>query len=276
MKKLFSINDDGSFFVEVEGAVYSTFSHSANKHTFYDCNGNVLKNYSRPRVEYEETAEICDPDFFREISEGFYVYTTHEVTPDPDGAYGRFGIKYNNGKKLTEEIYYQVGWFCNGLCSVCIEDGKWGCIDTNGNLVIPYNCYDSLIFNKYGVAVGNDTLIDRTGNAIPDTALNSIDECSEYDRYFVFSLLTDEQAALTDKYGTAPNITVDIYDTKNRACVIKGIPEGRLDVYSFDGEPKVITAAAKFLHQYDNVHLSQKGTILCRKNGTLTVYDFYQ
>jgi hypothetical protein len=35
-------------------------------------------------------------------------------------------------------------------------------------------------------------------------------------------------------------ITVDIYDTKNRTYVVKGIPECRLDIYSFDGEPEVV------------------------------------
>ena len=277
MKKLFTIKNSGSIWVEIEGAVYSTFSHSENKHTYFDSEGNVLENYSRsPIQDDEESVEIADPDFFEEIGEGFYKYTTHEVTYDVDGEYGLFGIKYNNGKKLTDEKYYQVGRFCNGLCAVSVEDCKWGCIDTDGNLVIPYKFCEEMLFNRYGVAVGDNTLIDRLGNEIPDTALNSIDDCGEDDRYFVFSFLDCEQLASIDECGTAPNITVDIYDTKNRTYVVKGIPECRLDIYSFDGEPEVVLAAAKLIDQYERIRIARKGTILCEKDGFITVYDYYQ
>ena len=76
--------------------------------------------------------------------------------------------------------------------------------------------------------------------------------------------------------GTAPDITVDIYDTKNRKYVIKGIPEGRLDVYCFDGEPEVILAAAELLDRYDEANLYGKGTIVAKKDGYKTVFDFYK
>lgn len=274
MRKLFTMKDNGCFWVEAEGSVYSTFT--LKKHTFYDNQGNVLKDYSRPPIQDEEPVEINTPDFLDEIGEGFYIYTTHKVTYDIDGKYGQFGIKYNDGKKLTEEIYYQVGRFCNGLCPVSIEDGKWGCIDTNGNLIIPYIFDEKMFFNEYGVAVGNNTLINRMGNEIPDTAHNSIDDCGEYNRYFVFSFLNDEQLASIDECGTAPNITVDIYDTKNRAYVVRGVPECRLAVYCFDGEPEVILAAVELLDQYDKIDLSKRGTIICRKDGFVTVYDYYQ
>ena len=143
-------------------------------------------------------------------------------------------------------------------------------------MVTPYNFNEEMFFNEYGVAVGNRTLIDRLGNEIPDTSLNSIDDCAEYDRYFVFSLLTDEQLASISECCTAPNITVDIYDTKNRTYVVKGVPECRLEVYCFDGEPEVILAAVELLDQYDKIDLSRKGTIICEKDGFITVYDYYQ
>ena len=64
MKKLFTIKNSGSIWVEIEGAVYSTFSHSENKHTYFDSEGNVLENYSRsPIQDDEESVEIADPDF---------------------------------------------------------------------------------------------------------------------------------------------------------------------------------------------------------------------
>jgi hypothetical protein len=132
-----------------------------------------------------------------------------------------------------------------------------------------------MFFNEYGVAVGNHTLIDRQGNEIPGTAINSIDDCSEYDRYFVFSFLNEVQMASISECGTAPDITVDIYDTKNRKYVIKGIPECRLYVYCFDGEPEVILAAAELLDRYDEVNLYDKGTIVAKKDGYITVFDYY-
>lgn len=276
MRYLFTLKADGLFGVEKEGEVYSTFDYKKNKYIFIDCEGSVI-DYSRPLLQDEEEyIEITDPDFLEEIGEGFYIYTTHKVTYDVDGKYGQFGIKHNDGKKLTDEIYYQVGRFCNGLCAVSIEDGKWGCIDTDGNLVIPYNFNEGMFFNEYGVAVGNKTLIDRMGNEIPDTVLNSIDDCGEYDRYFVFSYLNEEQLASIDNCGTAPDITVDIYDTKTRKYVIKGVPECRLYVHCFDGEPEVILAAKELLDRYDEVELYRAGTIVGKKDGYFTVFDYYK
>ena len=274
VRNLFTIKDDGLFGVEIEGEVYSRFDYKKNKYIFIDCEGNAI-DYSRPPLQDEESIEITDPDFLEEIGEGFYVYTTHEVTYDVDGKYGKFGIKYINGDKLTDEVYYQIGRFCNGLCSVSEEDGHWGCINTKGELVIPYHFGEEMFFNEYGVAVGNHTLIDRQGNEIPGTAINSIDDCSEYDRYFVFSFLNEEQMASISECGTAPDITVDIYDTKNRKYVIKDIPECRLYVYCFDGEPEVILAAAELLDRYDEVNLYDKGTIVAKKDGYITVFDYY-
>ncbi|MCQ2449647.1 MAG: WG repeat-containing protein [Clostridia bacterium] len=251
MKNLFTLEDRGLLQVEKEGEVYRLSCFKEKTHTFIDCGGNVI-DYSRPPLQDKvRPIEIDDPDFFSEIGEGFYVYTTHEVTYDVDGEYGKFGIKYINGKKLTDEIYYQVGRFCNGLCSVSEEEDHWGCINTKGELVIPYRFGEAMFFNEYGVAVGDFSLIDRQGNEIPDTAINNIDDCGEDSRYFVFSYLNEEQCALIGECGTAPDITVNIYDTKNRKYVIKDVPENRLDVDCFKGEPEVIITAAELLDKYD-------------------------
>lgn len=274
MKKLFTIKDAHCLWVESEGSVYSTFDFERNEHTFFNSDGGVLEDYSRPPIENEDSVKINDHDFVDEIGEGFYVYTTHEVIYDVDGPYGLFGIRHINGTQLTDEIYYQVGYFCNGLCAVSIEEDKWGCIDTEGNLIIPYQFSEEMFFNQYGVAVGNNSLIDKTGKEIPDTALNCIDECGAESRYFVFSFLNDEQLASIDERGTAPNITVNIYDTQKRKYVLKGIPECRLEVYAFDGEPEVILAAADLLDQYDSIRLTRTRTIFCEKDGYITVYDY--
>ena len=277
MKKLFTIKDKGLPFVEVEGEVYSLSDVSSSKSTFIDAKGDMIDGYSRPDIQYDEPdVGTDDPDFFIDNGEGFYVYTTHEVNYGIDGNCGLFGIKYGNGEKITEEIFHQVGGFYNGLCAVADEEGKWGCIDTKGNLVIPYKFCEQMEFNEYGIAIGDYSLIDLSGNEIPDTALNLVGGAGGYSRYYEFSLLNDEQLASIDKCGTASDIKINIYDTKNLAYVIKGIPDLRLDTCLFEGEPEVILAAAEMIDNYDEIHLSGKGTIICRKNTSVTVYDYYQ
>lgn len=140
-------------------------------------------------------------------------------------------------------------------------------------MVIPCSFSEALCFNQYGVSVGDNGLIDRSGNEIPGVALNSVDSDKADERYFVFSLLTEEQLQSVDACGTAPNITIDIYDTKNRAYAARAVPECRLDVLGFAGEPEVIAAAVELLDRYDRVSLSGKCTIVCEKDGYITVYD---
>ena len=85
MKKLFTIKDAHCLWVESEGSVYSTFDFTRNEHTFFNSDGGVLEDYSRPPIENEDSVKINDHDFVDEIGEGFYVYTTHEVIYDVDG-----------------------------------------------------------------------------------------------------------------------------------------------------------------------------------------------
>lgn len=275
MKELFEVKNDGVLRVE-EGRVYCVYAPSLKRRIYMDNNGDEIKDYERPELDERESVIIADPDFFKEIGEGFYAYTTHEVQYDMDGSYGLFGIKHINDKKLTEEIYYQIGHFSNGLCSVRLKDTDWGCIDTNGDLVIPYVLSDEVAFNKFGVAVGKHCLIDREGNEIPDTELDLEDDCWENSRYFSFALLNEEQKRMIEMTGSAPDITVDIYDTKTRKYVAKGIPECRLSIYSDETEPEVILAAVKLLDTYENVSVKGKGTIECERAGRCVVYDYYQ
>lgn len=270
MKKLFTIKSCDILSVVEEGSVYGTFSYAENKYTFLDDKGNILKDYVRtPAQDQDVNADINDPDFYEEIGEGFYKYTTHTVNHDPDGDCGLFGIKRNNGQRITEEIYCRIGRFYNGLCSVGNQDGKWGCIDSNGILVIGFNFDDEIIFNQYGVAVGDFTLIDKAGNEIPDTALNYIEDCGESNRYYVFSHLSDQQLDSAYECGAEPS-TVDIYDTKSRVYVVKNLPELRLDVYCFDGKPEVIAAAAGLIDRYDSICLQKSRSIFCKKGNSVT------
>lgn len=132
------------------------------------------------------------------------------------------------------------------------------------------------IYNKYGIAEGEDSLIDLEGNIIPDTQLNCVDEAGENCRYFVFTMFTEEQSAEIDRCGTAPGITMNIYDTKNREYVVKGIPECILYPFDFDGEKEVVMAAAELINQYKYITIEGIGTIVAHNGDEITVYDYYQ
>lgn len=135
---------------------------------------------------------------------------------------------------------------------------------------------NGLTYNKYGVACDEDFLVDLEGNEIPDTKLNCVESCTEDDRYFSFALLNDNQCSSIEQCGTAPEILLDIYDTKTRKYVIKGIPENKLDVSFFDGEPEVLLEAAKLINEYDSIEVRKSGSIIARKDCFITLYDYYQ
>lgn len=197
MKKLFSIKTNGFFWLEEENAVYSIYKE--NKLTFYDYNGAVLSNYTRPKIE----EDLCE-DF------------------------------------------------------VCYDDE------------------DEIKFNKYGVACGDSCLIDKDGNPLPDTELNCEDDCDEQNRYYTFSFLSKEQCASIEACGTAENILVNIYDTKLRKYVAKGVPECVLSLIGFDGDNEVVLEAVNLVNQYDTIRLDGKGTIIAEKDDVITVFDYYQ
>ena len=88
-------------------------------------------------------------------------------------------------------------------------------------------------------------------------------------------LLSEEQSKSIDVCGTADGITLDIYDTKTKRYVVKGIPAFRLDVSFYDGEPDVILAAIDLIPEYEEVDECRMGTIIGKKNGTITVYNYY-
>ena len=118
--------------------------------------------------------------------------------------------------------------------------------------------------------------MDIAGNPIPNTELNLEDSYGEYDRYFTFGTTTEEQDEAISKCGTADGITLDIYDTKTRSYIAKGIPECRLYLWGYDGEPEVISAAIDLIPQYEEIEVCEIGTIIGKKDSFITVYNFYK
>ena len=198
MKKLFSIECDGLFFVEEENAVYSIYDDTW---TFIDSEGKLLDGYVKRNVNYEEYDES-----------------------DLEAADG------------------------------------------------------ALIYNKYGIACDAGSLVDIEGERIPDVSFNLIDDCGEENRYFTLSLLSEEQMESMVQFGGAENVTVDVYDTKKREYVAKGVPECILYLNFFDGEPEVVLEAIKLLEsdEVERVTVHGKGTIITENDGVVTVYDYYR
>lgn len=278
MKKLFSTNIYGIADVAAEGKVYGIYDYSLNKWLFFDAIGQPLPNYKRPEWEssiYDEQY-TGDKTQITPMIDGFYGYSTGQIHYHPDGFDGQVGIKYKDGTKITEEIFAELNYFSNGLCPVRNKEGKWGCVDTTGKLVLPYQFCDAPQFNHYGVAVGDNSLIDRNGNAIPDTELNLIEDCYEQNRYYIFGLLAKEQSDSISQCGRAKNIRLDIYDTKLRKYVVRNIPECDLAIGNFEGEGEVILAALTMMPNYDRISVDGIGTIFAEKANVITVYDYYR
>lgn len=283
MKKLFTHRCSGylgSLWLVKEGELFEEYNHSKKHWEYYDAQGQRLLNYRRRRgkcpIDFQYTD---DKTQITPMINGFYGYTTQAVTYGVDGMDGWFGIKRADGTKITEEVFAELTHFSGGLCPVRNKEEKWGCVDEMGTLVLPYQYCEAPQFNHYGVAVGDDSLIDRKGTPLPDTELNSITSCYDEDRYYAFSLLNAEQNSSIWRCGRAEGILIDIYDTKLRRYAIRAVPEDtyfKLSTTCFEGAGEVIVAALALLPEYDSIYLEGKGTILAEKGRFVTVYDYYQ
>lgn len=277
MKKLFSISDCRSILIEEEGKVYALVDWKKDEWTYCDADGQLLLDYQPAELEEGFEGSTDDKTQVTEMINGFYGYSTHKVTYRPGGMDGLFGIKAKDGTKITEEIFTEIDQCYNyGRLSVRNSEKLWGCIDEKGTLVVPYKFFDPLQFNQYGIAVGNNTLIDCLGNEISGTELDLESYCDISYRYFTTALLTKEQCESLDVCGSAEGILVDIYDTKLRKYVVKGVPDGKLETMFFKGEPEVILAAMGFLSDYDKIAIEENGTFIAKKDGTVTIYDYYK
>lgn len=277
MKKLFSVKDGRCFHVVEEGKVYAFYDYSQKEWQFYDASGRHLPAHQETDREesVDEEQYTDDKTQITPLINGFYGYSTGEILYHPDGFDGHVGIKDKTGKKITEEIFAELTYFSDGLCPVRNKAGKWGCVDEAGRIVLPYEFSEAPQFNRYGVAVGDHTLIDCDGKEIAGTELNSVDDCHEENRYYTFGLLSASQMESISQCGVAEDVRCDVYDTKLRKYAAKGIPECKLNIGSFDGESEVITAAAEMLNDFDEIWVEAKGTICAKKSGYITIFDFY-
>lgn len=278
MKELFSKDTDSLIFPTEDQEVFEVYDVVSKSTVYLGSDGQTIEP---PFEQVDETASSGyttpeDPTFFEDAGDGFYVYTTHAYRYDPDGAYGCFGIKNASGVKITEEIFYQVDYFVRGLCPVCMQDEKWGCIDGTGQVVIPMEFDDPPRFNRYGVADVGCFLIDIDGKTIDGTEHNSSGYNSKYCRYFELYQLSEQELNVIYDCGSAPGLRTSIYDTKMRCYIVEDIPEDVLNVAFCDVEPDVIIAAAGMIPQYDKIDVSKKGIIICQKGRMQTVFDYYK
>lgn len=276
MKKIISVNKHSSIIVNEQEQIIDVRYYNTKERICYDYNGSIVPAPKLKEYEYEDEDETDDPTQYSDLHNGFYSYTTHEVEETVDDTFGLFGIKDKHGNVIVEEEYWDVGRYSNGLCPVRAVNGDWGCVNEKGELVLPCIYWDAPVFNKYGVAYGNNTLIDMQGNEIEDTRYNLFEYVDEDDRYYEIVYYDEEQEAQIEKTGCAEGSTMSIYDTKERKYVVRNLPEDVIDCSFFDGDPEVINAAVELIDEYERITFSGNGIIEGYKDNRTDIYDYYE
>lgn len=278
MKELFSIETDAFLFPLADRDVFQVYNFDTKTCTHLDSDGNAVDiHFDKEETAHYESDWTNDSTQLECIVNGFYVYTTHEYHSDPDGYYGCFGLKKANGEKITEELFYQVKYFCHGLCPVCMQDERWGCINEQGEIAIPLKFDEPPLFNQYGVADAGFMLIDTNGNEIPDTYHNSSGFNSDSCRYFEISTYTEEEDAVFNECcGDVPGHKINIFDTKTRSYLAKGIPDNVIDFVNSNAEPEVVLAAIELIPYYDCIRIYNDGIIAGDKGKKKTVFNYYK
>ena len=278
MKHIMTIRQRGLVDVDEEHHLIHVYDYEKKCWTHFDYDG---KRVSAPIAntdhddEDDDEYEPDDPTFYGILNDSLYSYTTHEVEETVDETFGLFGIKDREGNIIIEEKFWDIKYFMNGMCPVREVNGNWGCINEKCELVLPCIYEIPPVFNKYGIAYGNDSLIDMQGNELPDTPYGNFEYVDEEERYYTLIVFSDEQSEQISRTGRAENVTENIYDTKKREYVLKDIPEGKLDYAFFDGEPCVIRAAAELMDEYDSVSVEGEGIIIGQKGDQSVIYDYY-
>lgn len=86
-------------------------------------------------------------------------------------------ILNESGVKITDEQYYRVGTFSEGLCAVKNEpEGRWGYIDITGKQIIPFKYSATngfkdgraVVFMEHEHGKYESALIDHTGQIVSD------------------------------------------------------------------------------------------------------------
>ncbi len=129
----------------------------ANKTGLIDRKGEVILP-----LEYEEVSLFTSMASAKQTVDG-ETYYDFSVKPNGNGILDKNGV-------VVEPIYDKIVHFSNGLAAVS-KNGKWGYIDTKGNIVLPFE-YDkasSFSANYARVTKDNRTyIIDKNGNEICD------------------------------------------------------------------------------------------------------------
>lgn len=111
------------------------------------------------------------------------------------GKKGKYGYIDTNGDLVIPCEYSNTSSFSEGLAAVQNEDGKWGFIDTNGDSIIPYEYDESSVFVN-GLAAVNENgkygFIDTEGKIVVPY---------EYDDVFYTVQSKLFRVELDDKYG---------------------------------------------------------------------------
>ena len=139
-------------------------------------------NLSEPvQADLEDPRPLCDG------LAAFYSYKNRT-----------YGFRDNNGKVIVAASYIKVQDFSDGMAAVQQVDGKWGFIDTSGNMVIAPIYTNKPSSFKEGYAVvrkknGSRCYIDKQGNIVKD---NFKDALPFYNGY-AFVIYSDKNEIYT-------------------------------------------------------------------------------
>lgn len=224
---------------------------NANDGKYYDISGSLfVGNVSK----ITESDDPWDSDWieYEGIKEPLISESVETIKWEIDDGFGKFGFKNKAGDFIIEPQYAYAHEFTCGLASVNLNrtwykskeghsyyENHFGYINERGETVIPFAYDEAWPFNKFGVAVVENTggrgyIIDTGGKKIPGTEKMDFGHHYGYsDRYFSFKYVDND----AEFYDEAP---VGIYDTKEKRVLVEPSlddfiewDEDRIHVYGF-------------------------------------------
>lgn len=183
---------------------------------------------------------------------------------DADGN-TRFTLKDVDGVNVTG----CANFFINGRCAICTADGRWGAIDTDGNVVIKPKYNNAMYFiEDYVVAIdeesGEASVLDKDGNVKAPISCNVVWGNSFNDGYSVgvTQESDDTEFLLIKENGEFTRLPSSVKNVRgwNDRYIIYNTDEGSCGIMTVEGE---ITVRAK----YDDMELLANGKFMGERNG---------
>lgn len=254
-----------SFLKQIPGAVLQV-SLDGNGFIATDIAQETLKDneFSIPEnyTEYEvETGEIYNEDDSLELEE-----TNQEEMPVDedrflyyDGTETYLGLKDENDNIITKPIYSYFDYFRGGISTVINDDSKFGSMDKNGNIKIPFK-YDFLAYDdeyqqyiyaegeKFGILSANDKPIIKA----------EYDMVSHMNDGYIAAQLNDKTGIIDSKGNIIVPISYPIIIEFNDQVFVSAIDDSYV-LFSIKENKKISEGFDLISLSKDSIHLVQKG-----------------